>query len=239
MKLTCLIIDDEPLARKGMEKFVQRTPDLELFESCDSAQTALDILEQNPIDILFLDIHMPGMTGLALLEKLNPKPATIITTAYPNYALKGFELDVMDYLVKPIPFERFEKAVAKTKEFLFLKKLKQEKPNASHTYFFIKCEGRYEKIFYDDLLYVEALQNYVVIYTDIKKYISYLTLKSVEEYLPSDKFLKVQKSNIVSIEKIENIEGRIIKIQDRQIRISKKNKEEVVQRILGNNLLRR
>lgn len=239
MKIQCLIIDDEPLARKGMEKFVGKVSYLELFKSCDSAQMAFETMEKQPIDLIFLDIQMPGTTGLELLKKLDPRPVSIITTAYPNYALEGFELDVMDYLVKPIPFSRFEKAVAKAREFWKLKKALQKGHSNSSAYFFVKCENRFEKIMYEDLLFVEAMQNYVIFHTASKKYVSYLTLKLAEESLPSDKFIKVHKSYIVALDKIENIEGRMVKIGDKRIGIGKNNKEEILKRILGNNLLKR
>jgi DNA-binding LytR/AlgR family response regulator len=238
MKLKCLIADDEPLARKGIEKFISNIDDLELMHSCDSSVMALEILRSEPVDLLFLDIQMPGITGISLLKQLDHIPATIITTAYPNYALEGFELDVMDYLIKPIPFDRFTKAVNKAREYIRLKSAKED-VRRDEDYFFIKCENRYEKITYDELLFVEAMQNYVILHTATRKYISYLTFKSVEEYLPASRFIKVQKSFIVAFSKIDSIEGQEIKIGKHTIAISRNHKDEILKAILGNRLLKR
>ena len=238
MKLKCLIADDEPLARKGIEKFISNIDDLELMHSCDSSAMALEILRSEPVDLLFLDIQMPGITGISLLKQLDHIPATIITTAYPNYALEGFELDVMDYLIKPIPFDRFTKAVNKAREYIRLKNAAKE-GERQEDFFFIKCENRYEKIMFDELLFVEAMQNYVILHTATRKYISYLTFKSVEEYLPASKFIKVQKSFIVAYSKIDSIEGLEIKIGKHTIGISRNNKDEILKTIFGNRLLKR
>jgi DNA-binding LytR/AlgR family response regulator len=235
MKLQCLVVDDEHLARKGMEKYIGNADGLELLQSCDSAITAMEVLQKVNVDILFLDIQMPQMTGITMLKQLQHKPATIITTAYPNYALEGFELDVMDYLIKPIPFPRFVKAVTKAKEYL---KLKQTDSHPED-YFFIKCDHRYEKIEFDDLLFAEAMQNYVVLHTTTKKFISHLTFKSVEEFLPASKFIKVHKSYIVALSKIDSIEGLEIKIGKHMINVSRNQKDEIMNAILGSRLLKR
>jgi DNA-binding LytR/AlgR family response regulator len=239
MKLKCLIVDDETLARKGIEKFIRSTEDLVLFESCDSSVAALQILQNTEIDILLLDIQMPELTGISLLKQLGNKPVTIITTAYPNYALEGFELEVMDYLIKPISFERFTKAINKAKDYIHLKKKPAGAQTADDDYFFIKCENRYEKLFFDELLYVEAMQNYVVLHTPAKKYVSHLTFKSVEEYLPHPRFVKVQKSFIVAVSKIDNIQGQDIHIGKKVITISRHQKDEVLNTIFGNKILKR
>lgn len=238
MELKCLIVDDEALARRGMEKFVRNSEGLVLYESCGSSLTALEILKANAIDILLLDIQMPNLTGLSLLKQLPNKPVTIITTAYSNYAIEGFELEVMDYLIKPISFTRFTKAINKAKEYIRLSR-RIDESFETYDYFFIKCENRYEKLFYDDLLFVEAMQNYVILHTAAKKYISHLTLKSVEEYLPASKFLKVQKSFMVAMAKIDAINGQEITIGKRVITIGRHQKDEVLKTILAGKLLKR
>jgi DNA-binding LytR/AlgR family response regulator len=235
MEINCIVIDDEPLARKGLTNFINEVSFLNLVGVYSNPVEALQVIKDQKIDLIFLDIQMPKMTGLEFLKTLTNPPITIITTAFPNYALESYELNVMDYLVKPIPFERFLKGVNKAKDYFDLK----NNAKSNEDYFFIKCESRYEKILFDELLYVEAMQNYVTLYTLNKRYVSYLTFKSVEEYLPASRFLKVQKSFIISLSKIENIEGGDIKIGDKSITISRTNKDEILNSILKNKLLRR
>ena len=156
MNLRCLVVDDEPMARKGLKEYIADVSFLELAGECDSALKAVDFLHKEPVDVLFLDIQMPRMTGLELLRSLPQRPLVILTTAYAGYAVESFELEVFDYLLKPISFERFLKAVNRAKSVL-------KKETAA--YFFIKCDNRLEKIALADVLYAEALQNYVAIHT--------------------------------------------------------------------------
>src|SRR5829696_9108918 len=167
--MKCIIADDEQLARKGIENFVNKIPFLELVSLCNNALQVQEQLQKQKIDLLFLDIQMPGMTGIELLKKNKNLPITIITTAFPNYALESFELEVMDYLVKPIPFERFVKAVNKAREYYEIKKSSLSTRNDEVEYFFIKTNKQYEKIFLSEIIMVEAMQNYVLIHTDKKR----------------------------------------------------------------------
>lgn len=230
MNLRCLVVDDEPLARKGLKEYISDVSFLELAGECDSAVKAADVLHNEQVDILFLDIQMPRMTGLELLRTLPQRPLVILTTAYANYAVESFELDVFDYLLKPVSFERFLKAVNKAKTTL-------KKETAE--YFFIKCDNKLEKIALAEVLFAEALQNYVAIHTPARKYITYLTFKGVEEYLPADRFLKVHKSFIVGLDKIESIEGNEVIIAGHHIPISRNLKDEVMEKILHNRFLKR
>lgn len=239
MTIICLVVDDEPLARKGMTHFIRDVPFLELAGTCASPLEALAMLKEKPIQLLFLDIRMPKMTGLELLAALTHPPLTVITTAYSDHALQGYDLNVLDYLVKPIPFERFVKAANKAKDLLELRHRAGGGQVHDADFFFVKCDGRYEKVMLDDLLYVEALQNYVVLHTTQRRLVSYLTFKGVEEFLPPDRFLKVQRSCIVSLAHIESIDGALIRIGKAAIRISRANREEVLAVILRNKLLRR
>jgi DNA-binding LytR/AlgR family response regulator len=239
MVINSIVIDDEPLARKGIINYIKQISFINLRGEYASPIDALKIIDEENINLIFLDIQMPVLTGLEFLKTLPSPPITIITTAYPNYALQSFELNVIDYLVKPIPFERFVKAVNKAKDFFELKKKAEAGIHTKTDYFFIKCEGRYEKILLDELLYVEALQNYVVLHTVGRSFICYLTFKSVEEYLPSDYFLKVQKSFIVSVSKIESIDGDQVVINNKKIAISRANKDEILNSILQDKLLKR
>lgn len=239
MKMKCLLADDEPLARKGMENFIQEIPFLELKNSCSNAFEVMDSLANHKIDLVFLDIQMPKMSGTSLLKIMPSMPLTIITTAHPDYAVESFELEVIDYLLKPIPFERFVKAVHKAKELFELRQQGVQQKKLQGDFCFIKCNKSYEKIFYNDILFIEGLQNYVVIYLKGKKYISYLTLKGVEDQLPPSQFVKVNKSTIVNLQKIRSIEGNEILLDENHIAIGRAYKDEVLDRIINQHLLKR
>ena len=238
MKINCIIVDDEPLARKGLKEYVTEVSFLELKAELANSMAANEVLNQQKIDLIFLDIQMPKMTGIDFLKTLREQPMVILTTAYSEYALQGYELDVLDYLVKPISFERFLKAVNKAKDFFELKSAGGSSKMKSE-YFFVRCNNQYEKIFYHDLLYAEALENYVVLHTKAKKFISYLTLKSVEDYLPTDNFIKVHKSFIVSVSKIDKIDNNEIIIGTSSISISRSLKDEVMNKIVNSKHLKR
>jgi len=238
MKLTCLIIDDEPVARKGLEEYVNEIEFLQLVAQCENPVKASRYLSEQNIDLIFLDIHMPKVSGIEFLKGLRNPPLVIFTTAYSDYALEGYSLDVVDYLMKPITFERFLKAAQKAFEVFQMKKLASEhKPHSE--YFFVKSESKFEKVNYAEVRYVESLQNYVIIHTTSKKLITYMTLSSIENQLPKDQFLKVHKSFIVSIGAIKAIDGNEILIGDSRIPISRNLKDQVVNRIIGNNLFKR
>ncbi|HYJ37699.1 MAG TPA: LytTR family DNA-binding domain-containing protein [Chitinophagaceae bacterium] len=236
MKLSCIIIDDEPLARKGLREYIQDVDFLQLEGEFDNPLKATDVLSNRQVDLMFLDIHMPKITGIEFLRTLQHPPQVILTTAFPQYAVDGFDLNVLDYLVKPISFDRFLKAVMKAKETL------SKKGGAVQTaedFVFIKADNKLVKIFYHDILFIEALQNYVTIHTLNKKYVTYLTFKSMEESLPSDQFIRVHKSYLVSANKIESIEGNCIRIAHHEIPISRTVKEEVLEKLLRGRFLKR
>jgi DNA-binding LytR/AlgR family response regulator len=239
VKINCIVIDDEPLARKGIKEYVSEVDFLELKGEGENAAAAQAMLNKDNIDLIFLDIQMPKVTGIEFLKGLKNPPMVIFTTAYSEYALQGYELDVLDYLVKPISLERFFKACNKAKDFYSLKQAGNKALPKNDDYFFIRCEDRFEKIVYDELLYMEAMENYVIFHTLKEKYISYLTLKSVESYLPADKFLKVHKSFIVAIPKIESIDGNDILIKGKSIPISRILKEEVMDKLVNGKFLKR
>lgn len=233
MNIRCLIVDDEPLARKGLKEYIADVPFLELTGESDSPVKAAAILQSQPIDLLFLDIQMPRMTGIAFLRSLPQPPAVIFTTAHADYAVESFELNVLDYLLKPISFERFMKAVMKARAYLDV-----QQKNISN-YFFIKCDNKLEKINYPDILFVEALQNYVAVHTLTRKFITYLTFKGVEDYLPAERFVKVHKSFIVAVDKIDSIDGNELLVGQHHIPISRNLKDEVMEKILHNRYLKR
>jgi DNA-binding LytR/AlgR family response regulator len=235
MKLNCLIVDDEPVARQGLAEYVREVSSLTLCAECENAVKASAVMAQEAVDLIFLDIHMPKLTGIDFLKTLKNPPLVILTTAYPDYALEGYALDVVDYLLKPIPFERFMKAVQKAVD---IHTLRHQQPGLS-PYFFVKADSKFEKIVFDEVLYIEALQNYVIIHTTTRRIISYLTMSGLESQLPKDRFLKVHKSYIVALPHIQSIEGNELIIGSARVPISRALKEEVVNQIVGNKLFRR
>ena len=242
MRLNYIIIDDEPLARKGLKEYIADVDFLQLTGEFDNPVKAMETLTKDEVHLLFLDIQMPKITGLEFFKTLQHAPPVIFTTAFPQYALEGFELNALDYLVKPISFDRFLKAAMRAKEFYEVRQ-KNISEIASGTttseYFFIKADNKLVKILFDDILFAEALQNYVVIHTKDKKYITYLTFKSVEDYLPADRFIKTHKSYIISASKIESIEANDIKIGQHHIPISRNLKDEVMEKLLKGKFLKR
>lgn len=241
MKISCIIIDDEPLARKGLKEYISDTDFLELAGEYDTPLKAAGIITGGEIQLLFLDIQMPKITGLDFFKSLQQAPPVIFTTAFPQYALEGFELNALDYLVKPISFDRFFKAAMRAKEFYEVRQKNQAKTQSENSgeYFFIKADNKLVKIIYSEIFFIEALQNYVVIHTNDKKYITYLTFKSVEEYLSSDHFIKTHKSYIVAVSKIDSIEGNDIRMGQHHIPVSRNMKEEVMDKLLKNKFLKR
>jgi DNA-binding LytR/AlgR family response regulator len=240
MKIQCLIIDDEPLARKGIREYIDEVDFLSLAGESDNPLKATEELSRRPeIQLLFLDIQMPKLSGLDFLRSVQPSIPVILTTAYPQYALDGFELNVLDYLVKPISFDRFYKAVLRAKEYYEVREGNRGDRAQENEYFFIKADNKLVKIFLRDVLFAEALQNYVVIQTQEKKFITYLTFKSVEEYLTGSGFIKTHKSFIVAADRIDTIEGNNIRIGSYDIPISRNLKDEVMEKLLKGKFLKR
>ncbi|MBS1512903.1 MAG: response regulator transcription factor [Bacteroidetes bacterium] len=240
MKLNCIIVDDEPIARKVLEEYIEDIDFLTLCGKAENPHKAMALLEQFPVDLVFLDINMPGMTGIDFLKHVPTVPPTILTTAYIEYAVDGFELDVLDYLVKPFSPARFLKACTRAREFIELKKqsLNTATP-ATQEYFFVKCDGIIEKVLYNELLYIEAMQNYVVLRTEHKKMVVYLTIKGVEAQLPADNFLKIHKSTIVNKNKIRAIEGHCLHVGQEKLTISQSLFDSVMDNIVRDRLIKR
>ncbi len=239
--INCIIIDDEPLSRKGLKEYIADIDFLNLVGEFDNPLGATEMIGSGEVHLLFLDIQMPKITGLDFFKTLKNPPPVIFTTAYPQYALDGFEVNALDYLVKPISFDRFLKAAMKAKEFYEVRQ-KNKTEAASGTaaeYFFIKADNKLVKILFEDILFVEALQNYVTIHTTTKKYISYLTFKSVEDYLPANRFIKVHKSYIISAAKVDSIDGNEIRMGEHRIAISRSLKDEVTEKLLKGKFLKR
>lgn len=235
-QINCLIIDDEPLARKGLREYIEDVDFLRLEAELESPLQAVQLLSEGKIQLIFLDIQMPRISGLDFFRSLRQAPPVIFTTAYPQYALEGFELNALDYLVKPISFERFLKAAWKAREYY---EVRQSNSGPEQDFFFVKADNKLVRIPFDEVLFVEALQNYVAIHTVGKKIITYLTFRSIEEYLPPERFIRTHKSFIVSAARIEHIDGNEIRIGTHTIPISRNSKDEVMERLLKGRFLKR
>jgi DNA-binding LytR/AlgR family response regulator len=238
MKMKCIITDDEPLSAEGLAKYVEVIDYLELVAVAQNPLELNNLLESQPVDLIFLDIQMPFMTGLDFLKIKTSLPMVILTTAFSDYALEGFQLDVIDYLLKPITFTRFLKATNKAKDYYLLKNQKIESAvTPAPDYVFIKCENKYEKIQIGEILFVQALQNYVMIYTSHTKFMTLLPLKTVETYLDNGQFLRVHKSYLVAVAKIDSIDGNDIRIQQHNIPISRNLRDEVIEVVVKSKLM--
>jgi len=236
--MNCIVIDDEPLARECITNYVAEVDFLHLAGTGSNPVDLTSLLDKNTVDLIFLDIQMPIMSGIEFLKMTSNPPIVIITTAYPSYALESFQLDVLDYLVKPITFNRFFKAVSKAKDYhqLLVKSSVSDQTKATDEYFFIKCDYKYERIYFDDILYIQAMQNYIALHTTKGKYITLLNLKNVEEKLDKQSFIKVHKSFIVAVQKISAIENSEIVIQSTRIPISRNYYDHVMSKVVNDKL---
>jgi len=238
MILNCLIVDDEPAARRLLQEYIEEIDFLRLAGVAENPLKAAGLLNNEQVDLIFLDVNMPKMNGMEFLRSSMNLPMVIMTTAYGQYALDGFEMAVVDYLVKPFSLERFLKAVQKAFD---LEQLKQKavSDTAETGYFFVKSNGRIERVNHDDLLYVEAMSNYITLYTKTAKLVVYLTIKGILEQLPSGKFVQVHKSAIVNLDKINAIEGNMLRIGDAKITIGQNFHDEAMKKILKDKFLKR
>jgi DNA-binding LytR/AlgR family response regulator len=232
MKIKCIITDDEPIARKGLIGYVEKIDYLSLVGECEDALQLNTLLKTEQADLLFLDIEMPYLSGLDLLSSIQNPPKVMITSAYEKSALKGYELDVVDYLLKPITFERFVKAVDKVYSLL-----EKESAKDANEYIFVKSGKQLKKIFLEDILFIESMENYVNVFTTSSKEVVYSTLKLFLESLPSDHFLQVHRSYVVNIEQISSIEGNTLHIASYEIPVARNLREQVFNFIINNRLI--
>lgn len=229
MKLKCIITDDEPMARKGLRGYVEKVDFLELVAVCEDAIQLNQLLREQQADLLFLDINMPLLSGIEFM-KMNPTaPKVIFTTAYEAYALAGYELDILDYLLKPISFDRFLKAANKAHDYFGLQ---QSKPNDAD-YLFVKTDARLEKLVFHDILFVEALENYLSIQLPDRKIIIRSTLKTMLESLPPQQFVQTHKSYLVNLDKVQSVEGTLLQLGNFRVPMARQQKEHILERILG------
>jgi two-component system LytT family response regulator len=223
-QISCIITDDEPFARKGLEGYIKKVGFFDLKAQCEDAMELGTVLAQQPVDLLFLDIQMPHLTGVDFIKSLPDPPKVIFTTAFKEYATDGFDLDVLDYLLKPISFERFMKAAFKAKDYFELRNSNIKEAD----YLFLKSEGKLEKVVFSDVLYIKGMENYVEIHLPGRRIITHNTLKGLMEKLPQSRFLQTHKSFIVSTQKITSIEGNILHINQHQVPISRQLREQVI-----------
>jgi DNA-binding LytR/AlgR family response regulator len=233
LTVKCIITDDEPLARKGLRGYIGQIGFLELVAVCEDAVQLNNVLKEKKADLLFLDIEMPYMNGIDFLRQNRNAPKVIFTSAYEKYAISGYELDVLDYLLKPIPFERFLRAANKAFDYF------QPAGPAQANYIFLKTANKLEKVNFDEILFAEAMENYVGIYLQDKKLVVLGTLKSLLASLPANRFIQPHKSYIVNLHAIKSVEANFFNVGTYQVPISRHLKDEVVQQVVNNNLLKK
>jgi DNA-binding LytR/AlgR family response regulator len=235
MKLNCVIIDDEFLARKYLKDYVNKVPTLELLGDFNSPLKAMELIKTGEVDLFFLDIQMPDIAGIEFLKTMERSPHVVLTTAYEEYALEAYELNVTDYLLKPFSFERFLKAVNKVQE-LEDKNRKAEqsetgdvmqKPQLKEDHLIIRADRKLYKVNYEDLLYIEGQKAYVIFHTKKKNITALASLRELEEKLPSSQFIRIHKSYIVSIHEIESLEGNQVEIDGKHLSVGKSYRPDV------------
>jgi two-component system, LytTR family, response regulator len=231
VSIKCLIVEDEPLARNLLKDYVDKIPSLQLIKTCSNALEAMEVLNNQFVDLLFLDIQMPEITGVSFFKALSKKPLVVFTTAYSEYALEGYELDVVDYLLKPITFERFVKAVDKASQ-----RMPKTSTQTSITdtvssdkfpdFVFVKDGTKLVKVKLDDILYIEGMKDYVTIYTGQQKISSLQRMKAMEDQLPRDKFIRIHHSYIINIAAVESIHKNEVKIGNSLLPVSESYRKD-------------
>jgi len=242
MNITCLIVEDEPLARNLLTDYVRKIPYLTLIKACSGPLEAMEELRKNPVDLLFLDVQMPEITGISFLKSLQKKPFVVLTTAYSQYALEGYELDVTDYLLKPITFERFVKAVDKVSQRLtspaaiISSSVDKNASEAVPSYIFVKDGTKLVKVRLEDILFVEGLKDYVTIHTKQQKVISLQRMKVLEDQLPADRFIRIHNSYIISLNAIDSVHKDKVQIGTAHIPIGDTYKKSFREFIEGKQM---
>ncbi len=228
IKFTCLIVDDEMPARELLKEYIAKIPNLELVGMCSNAIEAKLLLSKTSVDMLFLDIQMPDLTGVELIKILpNARPSIILTTAYEKHAIDGYQLGITDYLLKPIPFERFFQAVNKaiSEKTVVPESLTHPENTVVNKHLFLKTGSKIVRVPFQDLLYIEGFREYIKVHTSTQRHIVYQSLSKVLDVLPAHNFMRVHRSFIINISKIDSIDGHLIKIGNEEIPISKSQRE--------------
>lgn len=241
--IRCLIVDDEPLALHILEDYMAKVPFLQLVKSTTNPIEALTLVQEGNVDLVFLDVQMPELTGIQFLRIANGRAKVILTTAYPQYALEGYELDVIDYLLKPIAFDRFFKSVQKAQAVLqpaakpaHMEQVQQQQQDFLSDFIFVKTEHKIQKVYLNDILFIEGLKDYISIFTSAERIITLQNMKKMEDALPGKNFIRVHKSYIVSINKIDSIERSRIFIADKIIPVGDTYREEFFKIVDGKNI---
>lgn len=236
--MRCLIVDDEPIARIGMKRLVSRHNDIKIVGMAGSAEEAMEILRSSDVDLIFLDIQMPGLTGIELARRIPGNALVIFTTAYSEYAVEGFEVDAIDYLIKPIDPARFDRSLDKARNYMQMlcAASKDEQESASMVnseYLIVKADRKFMRIRFRDILYIEGLKDYVVVHMEGRKIVTRMTIKGMEELLPSIRFIRVNKSYIANADRIDSFDSNDIYIGQTEIAIGQSYKERVMSRLLN------
>jgi len=232
MKIKCIIIDDEPLAVQIVEDHLKNFENIEIVSTFNNPLKAFSILQQERIDVIFLDINMPQMSGFDFIETLSYKPFIVVTTAYREYAVKSFELDILDYLVKPIPFNRFLKTVNKIYQQVYLNSSGLDPAIYHEPHIFLKVDKKLVKVNFNDIFYVESLKDYIKVITKLGDYVVHKSLTAITEELPQSSFMRIHRSFTISINKISAIEGNTIEIANKKIPIGRNYSKQTKERIL-------
>ena len=236
--MNCIALDDEPLALDIIEAYVKKHPELNLIARCNNADEASKVLNSQHIDLMFLDIQMPGVTGLNFVRSLKNKPLFMFTTAYSEYAIDGFELDAIDYLLKPIAYDRFEKAIEKAKEYYTIKNNSGlTESDLENDFIFVKANQQLIKLAYGEILYVEAFADYVKIFLNDRKIVTLQTMKKMEAKLPSDIFSRVHRSFIVSRKAVQSFSTSVCEVNGEKIPVGKNYKNDFIKLMKSNQIL--
>jgi len=234
MSISCIIVDDEYLAIKVLEEYSSNMPTLQVTKTFTDSRAAVAFIQQQPVDLILLDIQMPYLSGFDLVKTLPQETMVIFTTARHDFAVQAYELDVLDYLVKPISQERFEKAIQKAVEFKQYRTVWNEQKNAARNFLMIKSDYRIIKLLFDDIEYIEGLSEYVKIYSSEKTYTTLAALKSLESELPVDKFIRIHKSYIIALSAIDQFNSKTIQLHNgKELPIGRSYKDQFLQKIKG------
>lgn len=233
MEIKALIVDDEPLAQNVIEQYAKKIPNLKIVSKCNDAICAHKALQEHPVDLIFLDINMPKLSGISFAKNLKNPPLIVFTTAYSDYALEGFELDALDYLKKPFSFERFCKAFFKAEELIQLKQAQHAEQSAGmkQDYFFVKANKKTYKVRFSDLLYVEGLGDYIQLHMSGQKIVTNLSMKKIMGMLPDNQFCRIHKSYIISLDKMELVEGNSVIVNKKRLPVGNSYRQRFMEYI--------
>ena len=229
--ISCIVVDDEPLARQLLEGYISQTPGLNCIAVCQSAVEAFSILHEHKVDVMFLDIQMPGITGINFLRSLKNAPKVIFTTAYTDYAVDAFELEALDYLLKPITFERFIKAIQKVNPRKEETTEHTSSIDENNNYIFLKVDRRLVKINHTDIIYIEGYGDYLKVHTADQTYVTYMTFAKLEQLLPPSKFLRIHRSTVVNADHIRFAEGNFLRVKDQDLAIGQSYRDKLFNKL--------